>query len=681
MFAALAALVTIVSANGLPADTKDRLAWWREARFGLFIHWGLYSIPAGEWNGQTNHAEWIRETAQIPLDVYERFVPRFNPVKFDADAWVRAAKEAGMKYIVITTKHHDGFCLFDSKYTDFDIMATPFKRDIMRELADACRRHGLRIGWYYSIMDWHHPDYLPRRGWEVGHRPVQGADFGHYFEYVKNQVTELLTNYGDIGVMWFDGEWESTWTQEYGAELYRLCRRLQPNVIVNNRVSPSRSGMESIGATGEHFGDFGTPEQYIPPTGLPGTDWETCMTMNDHWGYNKNDANWKSSQQLVRNLVDIASKGGNYLLNIGPTALGELPSDSLERLRDMGAWMRANGEAIYGTAASPFKRLPWGRCTRKALGGDTALYLHVFEWNQPRALLLVPGIGNQPLGAKVLASGEALEVFRSGSDIAIRLPKKAPDEAIRVIKLVVRGEPVVYDAPEINAASPIFVNPLEVSLSASKGLEIRYTTDGTKPSARSTLYTGPFKISQTTLVRAVALHNGKPVSPIAERRFECVAPRPADSVRNLASGLAVTVYRGTYDRLPNFEGLGSISATVLPTVELGSFAKDEHIALVFDGVLMIPRDDVYLLSLTSDDGSRLWIGGELVIDNDGLHVAETVTTPVALASGAHRIRVAWFNKTGGAALSLAIATPGARPQPVPPQMLFHETEEGQASGR
>jgi len=675
MLAALAALGTLVSAQGMTADVQDRLAWWREARFGLFIHWGLYSIPAGEWNGRTNHAEWIRETAQIPLDIYARFVPQFNPVNFDADAWVRAAKEAGMQYIVITSKHHDGFCLFDSAHTDFDIMATPFKRDIMKELADACRRQGMKICWYYSIMDWSHPDYLPRRGWEVAHRPPQGADFDRYFAYLKEQVTELLTKYGDIGVMWFDGEWESTWTQEYGAELYRLCRSLQPNVIVNNRVSPSRSGMESVGATGEHFGDFGTPEQYIPPTGLPGTDWETCMTMNDHWGYNKNDANWKSSTQLVQNLVDIVSKGGNYLLNIGPTALGELPPESLERLRDIGAWMRVNGEAVYGTSASPFKRLPWGRCTQKGAGADTALYLHVFEWSQPQALLLVPSIGNQPLGAKLLATGEALEVFRSGSDIAIRLPAKAPDEAVSVIKLVVRGEPVVYDAPEIEAASPIFVNPLAVTLSASKGLEIRYTTDGTAPNARSRLYAAPFEISQTTLVRAIALHNGKPVSPIAERRFERVTPRSPDAVRALASGLEVTVYRGTYDRLPNFNDLRSTSTTVAPTVELGSFARDEHIALVFDGVLMIPSDDVYLLSLTSDDGSRLSIGGELVVDNDGLHVAETVTAPIALARGAHRFRVAWFNKTGGAALSLSLSTPGSAPKPVTREMLFHETEE------
>ncbi|GIV02072.1 MAG: hypothetical protein KatS3mg015_0902 [Fimbriimonadales bacterium] len=675
MLAAFAALLTIVSAHGTPRNAPDRLAWWREARFGLFVHWGLYSIPAGEWNGQTNHAEWIRETARIPLDVYERFVPQFNPVNFDADAWVRAAKDAGMKYLVITTKHHDGFCLFDSKYTDFDIMSTPFRRDIMKELSDACRRHGMKIGWYYSIMDWHHPDYLPRRGWEVGDRSAEGADFGRYFQYVKNQVTELLTKYGEIGVMWFDGEWESTWTQEYGAELYRLCRRLQPNVIVNNRVSPSRSGMESVGATGEGLGDFGTPEQYIPATGLPGVDWETCMTMNDHWGYNKNDANWKSPTQLIRNLIDIASKGGNYLLNIGPTALGEFPPEGLERLQEIGRWMDRNGEAIYGTTASPFKSLSWGRCTVKASDQSSTLYLHVFDWKQPQGVLRVPGIENEPLGAKLLATGQPLEVFRSGGDLAIRQPSEQPDSAASVVKLVVRGKPVVYDAPEITAPSDIFVKPLTVHLSAEKGGEIRYTTDGSNPTAKSRLFRGPITLSETTLVRAVLVKNGRVVSPVGERRFERVTPRPADSVRNLASGLLVSVYRGEWDQVPDFRALRSDSTTVFPDIALGPYADEERVGLMLEGVLMVPDDDVYLFALTSDDGARFWVGDRLVVDNDGLHVAQTVTAPVALARGPHRIRVEWFNRTGDTALALAFGPLGETPSRVPRTLLFHETEE------
>ncbi|MFH1999395.1 MAG: alpha-L-fucosidase, partial [Planctomycetota bacterium] len=329
---------------GIP---DPRLDWWREARFGMFIHWGLYAIPAGEWNGETNHAEWIRTTARIPIEEYDQFVDQFNPVQFDADEWVRIAREAGMKYIVITSKHHDGFCLFDSKYTDYDVMSTPFKRDIMKELADACHRQGMPICWYHSIMDWHHPDYLPRREWET--RSAEGADFDRYVTYMKNQLGELVGRYGKIGVLWFDGEWEGTWEHEHGAALYDYVRGLQPDIIINNRVDKGREGMEGMNKSGKYRGDFGTPEQQIPATGLPGVDWETCMTLNGHWGYNKNDHDWKSAKDLIRKLADIASKGGNFLLNVGPTAEGLIPQPSVEPLQAMGAWMKQNGEAIYGT--------------------------------------------------------------------------------------------------------------------------------------------------------------------------------------------------------------------------------------------------------------------------------------------------------------------------------------------
>src|ERR1043166_4399986 len=212
----------------LSALPPDRLQWWREARFGLFIHWGLYSLLAGEWGGRDDYAEWIRNSAHIPLAEYDRLVARFNPVNFDADAWVGMAKDAGMKYVTITSKHHDGFCLFDSKLTDFCVRSTPFQRDIMREMAEASRRHGLRQCWYHSIMDWHHPDYLPRRDWEAASRPVGDATYARYVEHLHGQVAELLTNYGDIGVMWFDGQWEETWTHEMGRALYARCRELQP---------------------------------------------------------------------------------------------------------------------------------------------------------------------------------------------------------------------------------------------------------------------------------------------------------------------------------------------------------------------------------------------------------------------------------------------------------------------
>src|SRR5580765_4734391 len=278
----LASLGQQAKAKNFPSETKaqkeHRMKWWEDARFGLFIHWGLYSVPAGEWKGDTTHAEWIRTTAKIPLKEYERFVQQFDPEKFNAEEWVKLAKSAGMKYIVITTKHHDGFCMFDTKQTDFDIMSTPFHRDVMKELAAACKKEGIQLCFYHSIMDWHHPDYLPRRDWEKD-RPATGANFDSYVSYMKNELKELLTNYGKIGVLWFDGQWENTWTNERGKDLYEYVRSLQPSIMINNRVDVGREG---IGQTKAGFaGDFGTPEQEIPATGIPGADWESCMTMNN----------------------------------------------------------------------------------------------------------------------------------------------------------------------------------------------------------------------------------------------------------------------------------------------------------------------------------------------------------------------------------------------------------------
>jgi alpha-L-fucosidase len=418
-----------------PARPDSRLDWWRDARFGMFIHWGLYAIPAGEWNGRTDYGEWIRNNAKIPIDVYDRFQSRFNPVKFDPDAWVRMAKQAGMRYIVITTKHHDGFALFDSKDTTWDVMATPYGRDIIGQLAEACRRGGIRLGFYYSIMDWHHPDYLPRREWELAARPEAGADFDRYVAFMKGQLKELLTNYGPVGVLWFDGQWEGTWTEPRGRDLYDYVRALQPSIIVNNRV-------------GKGAGDFGTPEQEIPATGMPGVDWETCMTMNRNWGFNRADRDFKPTQTLVRNLVDIASKGGNFLLNVGPTADGEFPAESVQRLKEIGDFMRVAGESIHGTQASPFTSLPFGRCTQRRLDANTTrLFLHV--WDRPKdGVLVVPGLLNDVIRARPLATLDQprdLRVERKGDDVRIGLglasgPGPAPDD---IIALDIAGAPRV----------------------------------------------------------------------------------------------------------------------------------------------------------------------------------------------------------------------------------------------
>ncbi|MDT8402377.1 MAG: alpha-L-fucosidase [Bacteroidales bacterium] len=419
-------------------EGEDRMDWWRDARFGMFIHWGLYAVPAGEWEGTTNHAEWIRTTAQIPLETYDAFVEQFNPVDFDADEWVKMAKEAGMKYIVITSKHHDGFCLFDSEYTDFDIMSTPFKRDILKELSDACAREGIVICWYHSIMDWHHPDYLPRRNWET-ERSAEGADFDRYVEeYLKKQLAELTGNYGRIGVLWFDGEWEDTWTHERGIDLYNYVLELQEDIIINNRVDKGRQGMAGMTAGDEFRGDFGTPEQEIPARGLPGVDWETCMTMNNHWGYNKYDDNWKSSRELIQKLVDIASKGGNFLLNVGPKADGTFPQESIERLKAIGDWMDIYGESIYGTTASPFSDIEWGRCTKKQVGKNTRLYLHVFDWPGDNKLT-VPALENKLKNAFIMEGMAGADFEVQDDRIIIDLPETPPDDYCSVIILDVKG--------------------------------------------------------------------------------------------------------------------------------------------------------------------------------------------------------------------------------------------------
>jgi alpha-L-fucosidase len=450
----------LIPTLALAADeTKEqrdaRLQWFREARFGMFIHWGIYSVPAGQWNDRNDYGEWIMESAHIPASRYEQFAKQFNPVKFDARQWVRAAKDAGMKYIVITSKHHDGFCMFDTKQTDYNIMHTPFARDPMKELAAACREEGIKFCFYHSIMDWHHPLYEPRRPWNdtASGQP----DMDKYVDYMKGELKELTSNYGPIGILWFDGQWEKTWGAARGKDLYEFARSLQPNIIVNNRA-------------GGGFGDYQTPEQEIPATGLPGGEpWETCMTMNDHWGYNAADKNFKPTWEIIRMLVDIASKGGNYLLNVGPSSEGLIPQQSLDRLREIGKWTKANGEAIYGASASPFKKLRWGRATQR----PGALYLFVFDWPND-GKLLVP-MTNEVKEVYLLSDpGRTLQADEMENGVTIsELPANAPDANPTVIVLKIAGppRPILPPPPRQSADGSITLRAEDADLTGGARVE------------------------------------------------------------------------------------------------------------------------------------------------------------------------------------------------------------------
>ena len=437
------------AAASLPVETKAererRMAWFHDARFGMFIHWGLYAVPGGEWNGKKvdGIGEWIMNNGHIPVADYERLAAQFNPTKFNAAQWVQTAKNAGIKYIVITSKHHDGFCMFDSKGSDYTIVkSTPFKRDPMKELSAACKEAGLRFCFYHSIMDWHHPD-AQRIGFPDYNNAPSNPHFPRYVaNYLKPQLKELLTNYGELGILWFDGEWIGDWKADMGRDLYAWCRSLQPNLIINNRVGKARNSMQGMDKGEGAVGDYGTPEQEIPAKGFgPGVDWESCMTMNDTWGFKKNDHNWKSTETILRMLIDCASKGGNLLLNVGPTSEGLIPETSVERLADVGKWMRVNSEAIYGTSASPFNQLNFGKCTQK----PGKLFLHVFKW--PSDGKLVVPIRNSASKAYLLSNAaKSLDTKKVEGGVQLDVPAQAPDPIASVVVVELEGTPQVIEA-------------------------------------------------------------------------------------------------------------------------------------------------------------------------------------------------------------------------------------------
>jgi len=374
-----------------------------EDRFGMFIHWGLYAIPA--------RGEWVRNQERISNEDYQPYFEEFDPVHYDPKKWAALAKQAGMKYAVMTSKHHDGFCLFDSQYTDYKATNTPAGRDLIREYVDAFRAEGLKVGFYYSLIDWHHPDY-PAYG-DRNHPMRENEaykgrpeNFANYVEYLHNQVRELCTNYGKLDVMWFDFSYNDMTGEKWEAtKLVEMIRGLQPGIIIDNRLGGDGKAAEPP----VYAGDFESPEQFIPTLGV--TDalgrpvpWEACMTLNDHWGYHSKDKNVKNAQNVVHMLIECVSKGGNLLLNVGPNAKGEIPKESIAVLEQVGGWMRDNGASVYGCGRADIAKPEWGRYTQRG----KFLYAHIFE--RGVASFRFDGLGGKVKKARLLMDGSELQL-------------------------------------------------------------------------------------------------------------------------------------------------------------------------------------------------------------------------------------------------------------------------------
>ncbi len=398
--------------NPLIIARNERTRWFSSDRFGMFIHWGLYSIPA--------RGEWVRSVERISTDAYQPYFEEFNPSQYNPKVWAALARQAGMKYAVLTAKHHDGFCLFDSQLTDYKSTNTLCRRDLVREYVEAFRAEGLKVGLYYSLLDWHHPDY-PAYG--DRHHPMRdneeykgrSQDFSRYVEYLHGQVRELLTNYGRIDIIWFDFSYDKmsgeTWK---AAELVGMARSLQPQILIDNRLGGSGESNRNFGSKNPpvYAGDFACPEQIIPPEGLVDEDgqpvpWEACLTLNKNWGYAAADKDFKSPQQVVRALVECVSKNGNMLLNVGPNAGGEIPGECVQILAEVGEWMRKNSASLYACGRSEFPKPEWGRYTQKGKW----LYAHIYD----------RGIG--PVNFRGLAGKvKKARLLEDGSEIKLERP-------------------------------------------------------------------------------------------------------------------------------------------------------------------------------------------------------------------------------------------------------------------
>jgi len=450
------------------SESEHHMEWFKEAKFGLFIHWGPYSVLEGEWNGQQvqvgRNAEWIMKFLKIPVKEYRELAKEMNPVKFDAREWVRLAKETGMKYLVITAKHHDGFAMYKSDVSPYNIVDwTPFKRDPLKELAEACAEEGIVFGVYYSHReDWDHPGGYGNN-WEYnndwGYNYYNPEKFDKYLnEFAKPQLRELLTNYGPVGMVWFD---RGLYTKEQGEDFMRFVKQYQPQALVNSRVGHYH--MESIG-------DF----EEMPDKGIPAAAindyFQTPQTLNHTWGYSKADTAWKSPETVIQQLIEVVSRGGSFLLNMGPKGNGEIPEETVAIFKEVGKWVNRNAEGIYGTTSNPLGELDWGYCTVK----EDKLYLFVRDWPQNKQISIT-GLQNQVKSARMLANDSTkLSVEKSGNQTHITLPQKPTDSPISVVVLHTDGKPTVDpQVVTVNEKGELVFNYLKV-ITSGKALK-RYS--------------------------------------------------------------------------------------------------------------------------------------------------------------------------------------------------------------
>lgn len=412
----------LTPSDGKQAATQSRrMGWWHAAKFGMFIHWGLYSVLGQQ--------EWAMEVEGIPIPQYELLAKHFNPKPNAAREWARLAKRAGQKYMVMTTKHHEGFCMFDTKLTDYCAPRQGPGRDLVREYVEAARAEGLRVGFYYSLMDWHHPDGARCATDEAARK--------RFVEYTHGLIRELMTNYGKVDVLWYDVDWPLTPEQWESERMNQMVFELQPEIIVNNR-----NGLE---------GDFSTPEQHIEAA-QAGRAWETCMTLNDSWGFDRADDSWKTPKAIVTNLATCAAGGGNYLLNIGPKPDGSVPPESVEILEIVGGWLRNNGKAFYDTQRGSFS---WNTNANYTRNGNT-LFIHQHYWPgdtpaaegvpffQPPSVIAIGGLKSKVRSARLLKTGARVEFVQDEFWLRLTgLPLEAPDRPATVIEVECEGEPVI----------------------------------------------------------------------------------------------------------------------------------------------------------------------------------------------------------------------------------------------